>query len=259
MSDKSILINEDDPVSSALMKLNVEKRGHKVLCSSDGTDALKMLNLNKVDLLISDVVIPNGMDGFSLLKSVKKDSRLSKIPVFIVTARKNMQETFNLMGVDYFFTKPLDIEQFLCEIDNILTMKVILFGDEVKTVESMKKNLTKFHFLVEETNKIDEFLKAFDTFKYRMIILQSKVFTVTADSLIEKIRASKRNANTPIVIYARTKTSASPTTPALSEDELLLIRQIEKNCEHTPHCVIMDKGYSLPDFLKIAERFLQLE
>lgn len=85
---KRLLIVEDSMTTRALMKSILEAAGYDVLSAVDGRSAWRMLNETPVDLVVSDIDMPN-MDGFELTAAIRAAKNLAALPVVLVTAREN--------------------------------------------------------------------------------------------------------------------------------------------------------------------------
>lgn len=70
MKSLSILVADDDPGILQLMQVCLTSAGHAVACASTGDDALKLLKKQRFDLLITDVLMPDG-DGLSVIMDLK--------------------------------------------------------------------------------------------------------------------------------------------------------------------------------------------
>lgn len=81
-----VLVVDDSITTRTLEKSILEAHGFQVNVSVDGLDALRRLRLEPVDLVVADIQMPR-MDGFVLLKELKRDKSLSQIPVILVTSR----------------------------------------------------------------------------------------------------------------------------------------------------------------------------
>ena len=107
MKDKpSILVVDDDPNISHLEQLYHERENFEVRVADRGDKALEEFRRLPPDLILLDVMLP-GMDGYQVLKAVRKSGN---IPVIMVTAKG---ETFDKvlcleMGADDYLTKPFD-------------------------------------------------------------------------------------------------------------------------------------------------------
>ena len=113
-----ILIVDDDPNISRLVALYLEKEGYEVKTVSRGDDAVNEFTRLPPDLMVLDVMLP-GMDGYQVLKSVRKSSA---IPVIMLTAR---DETFDKvlgleLGADDYMTKPFDAKELVARVKAVL-------------------------------------------------------------------------------------------------------------------------------------------
>jgi two-component system chemotaxis sensor kinase CheA len=88
---KSVLVVEDSITSRMMLKSVLEAAGYYVRPSVDGVDALAALREEEFDLVISDIEMPR-MDGFELTSKIRNDSRLSRIPVMLVTALESQEQ-----------------------------------------------------------------------------------------------------------------------------------------------------------------------
>ena len=86
-----VLVVDDSITTRTLEKSILEAHGFQVHVSVDGVDALRRLRLDPVDLVVADIQMPR-MDGFVLLKELKRDKTLSQIPVILVTSRDSADD-----------------------------------------------------------------------------------------------------------------------------------------------------------------------
>jgi two-component system chemotaxis sensor kinase CheA len=117
-----ILVVDDSITTRSLEKNILEAHGYRVRVAVDGEDALAQLRTLKADLVIADVQMPR-LDGFGLLAAMKKDDRLAKIPVIVVTSleRKEDQERGLALGADaYIVKRKFDQRDLLDTIRQIL-------------------------------------------------------------------------------------------------------------------------------------------
>jgi len=117
---KSILLVDDD--SSNLMELtHLLRSKYKLRAVRDGVSALKNVNEHIPDIILLDVIMPE-MDGFEVLKELKKAENTKNIPVILITGKKdNVSESegFALGAVDYI-RKPFDAEDVILRVKNHL-------------------------------------------------------------------------------------------------------------------------------------------
>ncbi len=113
-----ILVVDDDPNISRLVTLYLEKEGYEVKTVDRGDTAVAEFSRLPPDLMVLDVMLP-GMDGYQVLKSVRKSSQ---IPVIMLTAR---DETFDKvlgleLGADDYMTKPFDAKELVARVKAVL-------------------------------------------------------------------------------------------------------------------------------------------
>jgi two-component system chemotaxis sensor kinase CheA len=82
---RRILVVDDSLTTRTLEKSILEAAGYEVEVAVDGADALGRLGQRDFDLVLSDVQMPR-LDGVSLVRAVKQDSRLNKIPIVLVSS-----------------------------------------------------------------------------------------------------------------------------------------------------------------------------
>ena len=114
----SILVVDDDPNISRLEQLYLERENFEVRLTDRGDTALEEFRRMPPDLILLDVMLP-GMDGYEVLKAVR---RSSSIPVIMVTARG---ETFDKvlcleLGADDYITKPFDGKEMTARVKAVL-------------------------------------------------------------------------------------------------------------------------------------------
>jgi two-component system chemotaxis sensor kinase CheA len=100
----------------------LEASGYHVRLSVDGADALRQLRQKPADLVISDIEMPN-LDGFALVKALKQDGDLARIPVILVTSRSDPADRRRglELGADaYVIKQRFDQAELLTIIDRLL-------------------------------------------------------------------------------------------------------------------------------------------
>ena len=102
-----VLIAEDEANIAAALEFLLSRAGYDVQVVTDGEKALDFLRRERPDVMVLDVMLPH-VDGFELLKRVRADSRLSDLPVLILTAKGQQQDkkTAEAIGATAFMAKP---------------------------------------------------------------------------------------------------------------------------------------------------------
>ncbi len=118
---KRLLMVDDEPEILMLVESRLKANGYEVLTALDGPTALEIAKKEKPDLIILDIMLPK-MDGYKVCGLLKKDSRYSKIPIILFTARA--QEEDKKLGeevrADAYIVKPFEPIALLETIQKLL-------------------------------------------------------------------------------------------------------------------------------------------
>lgn len=120
-ADDNILIAEDDPELQHFIKESIAAEGYHVLTAKNGKEALALMDVHKVSLVISDVMMPE-MDGIELCKQVKEDILRCHIPVILLTAKTNSDTELAGLenGADAYITKPFKVKHLIARVKSLL-------------------------------------------------------------------------------------------------------------------------------------------
>ncbi len=121
MSQKRVLIVEDEKDIRGLLDYNLKKQGYATEVAATGTEALNMSKGGKYDLILLDLMLP-GMDGMELCRELKGNPETSGIPVIMLTARaEEIDKVLGLeLGADDYVTKPFSPRELLARIKAVL-------------------------------------------------------------------------------------------------------------------------------------------
>ncbi|MBQ2887463.1 MAG: response regulator transcription factor [Firmicutes bacterium] len=114
-----ILVVEDDADLRKMMESVLRHNGYLPLLAEDGEDALRILENEQADLIISDVMMPN-MDGIELTTLLRQSNY--DMPILMVTVKDSYadkQKGF-LAGVDDYMVKPIDINEMILRVRALL-------------------------------------------------------------------------------------------------------------------------------------------
>lgn len=145
---RQILIVDDDTELREYLS-NHFSHTDKVLQASDGIEALELIRQNKVDLIISDVVMPR-YDGLRLLRTLKSNVDTTHIPVILLSSRNDIADRMTGWdhGADGYIGKPFDIAELDAMADNLIDNRLRIRGkfsgaqdtDEKITTPAIKGN-----------------------------------------------------------------------------------------------------------------------
>jgi hypothetical protein len=116
-----VLVIEDEADSRSLMTRLFQFHGIKVTAAATGEEALKALENLRPNLIIVDLALPS-MDGWTVLKRLKANTKLAHIPVIAITAfhtAELAQEAIRV-GFNAYFAKPLNVMTFIPELEELV-------------------------------------------------------------------------------------------------------------------------------------------
>jgi len=139
MASKKILVVDDDPNLVAILGKRLTASGYEVCTAVDGAEALVMMQSQKPDLIVMDVMMPK-MTGYLALQKIRETDAFRKIPAIVISAKPSMREFFtDLHGVE-FVPKPYETRILLSRIERLLWeseeqnpdgyKRVVLFGSQ---------------------------------------------------------------------------------------------------------------------------------
>ncbi len=116
-----ILIAEDSPTVAGMVRHALEGAGYAVVTAADGLAAMNVAFSEPVDLVISDVEMPE-MTGLQLCRLLKGDPRTSRVPFLILSVHKEQYEQFwgRESGADDYLPKPFGAEKLLAHVRALL-------------------------------------------------------------------------------------------------------------------------------------------
>lgn len=119
-----ILVVEDVPHILELLAVTLRFKGYPVVTATNGQDALEKIENERPALVITDILMPK-MDGFAMVHRLRTNPKTNRIPVIILSATyvtpEDKQFAFSL-GAARFLEKPVDTEDFLLTIAEVLTL-----------------------------------------------------------------------------------------------------------------------------------------
>ena len=121
MEKERILLVEDERDLVETMIFQLEAAGYEVIVAYDGLDGLEKAKKEKIDLMILDLMLPK-MDGYKVCALLKKDSRYSRIPIMLFTARAQASDIKmgEEVNADAYVIKPFDSKALLLKIKELI-------------------------------------------------------------------------------------------------------------------------------------------
>ncbi|MFY4748637.1 response regulator transcription factor [Aliarcobacter butzleri] len=117
MKSLKVLIVEDEIKLANLIKVSIKELFFKVNIAKDGIEGLKKFQSFKPDIIISDITMPN-LDGLEMCQKIREESN---IPIVILSAYSQKEKLLKAidLGINKYFIKPFDIEEFLEYLKNL--------------------------------------------------------------------------------------------------------------------------------------------
>ena len=118
---KMILVADDSPTIRKFVAFSLTMKGYGIVTASDGMEALEKLPQEKVDLIITDLNMPN-VDGYELVRSVRSSDEYREIPIIILSSL-DKQEEIELgikAGANSYLVKPFDPKRVLYEVSKYI-------------------------------------------------------------------------------------------------------------------------------------------
>ena len=130
-----VLVVEDDRHIRELVVLHLELEGHTAVAVDDGAKALELARAEPFDLLILDLMLP-GLDGVTLCRAVRRESRNTDAPILMLTARR--EESDKVLGLDSgaddYLTKPFGVRELVARVRALLRRRRTTAGPHAPAV-----------------------------------------------------------------------------------------------------------------------------
>ena len=142
---KTILIIDDDPTVSQLIKRQLTKDSYNVVIANNGKEGIELARKIKPDLITLDILMPE-MDGWSVLRTLKADPEVSKIPVVMASILDEKNKGFSL-GASDFVSKPIEKDRLINSIQTLIgrseNLKICIVEDDDNLRFTIKEILEK--------------------------------------------------------------------------------------------------------------------
>ena len=184
MTNKKVLIVDDEEHIRELIKFNLKKEGYDIEVAVNGTEALNIIREIKFDLILLDLMLPE-IDGLEVCKEIRRNEETSDIPVMMITAKgEEFDKVLGLeLGADDYITKPFSIRELMARVKALLRRSnvkkeenIIKFGDVV--VNFKTREVTK------GTQNVELTLKEFELLK---LLIKNKGNILTRELLLDQI------------------------------------------------------------------------
>ncbi len=200
---KTILIIDDDPTVSELMKRQLSKEGYQVVIAPNGKDGIHLARELKPDAITLDILMPE-MDGWSVLRTLKADPEVSNIPVIMASILDEKNKGFSLGAAD-FLSKPIQKEYLMKSIRNLIgdkeNLKICIIEDDESLRFTIKEILEKMgvEIIEAENGKVGMSLLQKEEIKPDLILLDLMMPVMNGFEFLKSIRETDLNS-IPILV-----------------------------------------------------------
>jgi len=125
MNKETLLVVDDEEDILELVRYNLTRDGYTVICAASGEDAHRIINSEKIDLLVLDLMLP-GMDGLELTRRLKSDPQTQSLPIVMLSAKGEEADIVAglELGADDYITKPFSPRVLIARIRSVLRRRI---------------------------------------------------------------------------------------------------------------------------------------
>lgn len=155
-----ILVVEDEPSIAELIAVNLTHSGFTVERALQADEAMRMIRVNKPDLLILDWMMP-GKSGVQFTKELRASAELQHLPILMLTAKGAEADKIQGLdsGADDYVTKPFSPKELISRVKALLRRNSSLgLGDEVLRIGPMQLDPITHRVTVSRQNQSDQFV-----------------------------------------------------------------------------------------------------
>lgn len=124
MANETILVVEDSPTYLRQITQLLQKNGYATISAMDGEEALEKAIQEHPDLIVLDIILPK-KNGFQVCRQLKTSPDTQDIKIIMLTSKSQDSDRFwgLKQGADEYLTKPLDDDQLVTNVTELLQMK----------------------------------------------------------------------------------------------------------------------------------------
>ncbi|MDD4202556.1 MAG: response regulator [Candidatus Omnitrophica bacterium] len=202
MLTANILIADKDTKFVSMLKARFEKNDFSVYASADVQTVWEVLDNHWVDLVVLGTGVKGVKNNIEFLKKLRAKKNFKTLPVVINTNDKiQCKEQFKLLGVLNFFIRPFCIDLFIDEIKDILTKKILVFGDNESTIKKVASLLEKIGYQIDVTTQASAFFSHVSVKWYSLLVIEYSCGKNISDKMVSVVRTTLKNSLTPIIIF----------------------------------------------------------
>ena len=202
-----LIVDDEEEILEFLERMLKPK--YVVFKADNGREALKLLEAETIQLVVSDVMMPE-MDGFELCKTMKKKFEFSHIPIILLTAKNSIQAKVEglEMGADAYIEKPFSKEHLLAQIASLINNRAMIreyfASSPLVHIKTMAHSKADEHFLETLNETIDKNMDDPDLDVEKL----ARILNITRITLYRKIKAITNLTPVELITVTRLKKAA---------------------------------------------------
>lgn len=184
MSKKTVLVVDDDPEITRLLRGYLQQAGYEVLLAHNGESALRTIRAARPDVLVLDLMLPD-RDGWDITRALRADSATARLPIIMLTARvDDVDKILGLeLGADDYVTKPFNPRELVARVRALLRRAAgVSRPAQVLQVGALQLDVGRREVLVDR-QEIELTPTEFDLLR---TLMENPGYVFTRDELLEK-------------------------------------------------------------------------
>jgi signal transduction histidine kinase/DNA-binding response OmpR family regulator len=209
-SSPLVLVVDDEKATRELITRGLQKEGFRVLVAATGEEALRLAREKRPDAISLDVLMP-GMDGWTVLRSLKGDPLTSSIPVVMVSMLDDRDIGHALGAADYL-TKPFDREKLVVALRRFRQgsspRPVLVVEDDPATRDVVRRALERDGWIVSEADNGRTALESLARAAPDLIVLDLMMPEMDGFEFVAELRRTESGRRIPVVVVTAKEITA---------------------------------------------------
>jgi adenylate cyclase len=218
-----ILIVDDNPTNLEVLQVRLKAQGYELVTAVDGMDALAKVREFEPDLVLLDVMMPK-LDGISVVKQLKQDSKFRFMPVILVTAKADTRDVVTGLeaGGDDYLTKPFEQAALVARVRSMLRIKEL--HDKV---QAQSEQLSGWNQLLEK--RVAEQLAEIERISRLQRFLAPQVAKMIASSDASEAQLASSHRREITVVFCDLRGFTSFTDSSEPEEVMAVLREYHES------------------------------
>jgi len=180
MQALKILVVDDDPVTRSLLTKRLSKDDYQVETAASGVDAVRMISHAYYDVILTDLMMPGGVDGIGVLETAKENNL--KTEVILITAHGSIDNAIVAMkkGANDYLQKPINMDELILRLAKIQNLKHLM------------KNASDLRIAMEATEQVSG--ETIQNLEMTVADLEQRLATIRATLERKDLSAQERIA-----------------------------------------------------------------